>query len=591
MPWDNPLDTTNSNPSPQPFTGGSNIAPMPVSTARDNPFTDVLNHVGAFNAALSNNGGIGIPSGPFVPPPTGQPGTYGKGGISIPSGPFIPPPPSASKDALKGVEPKPQTVPPISLPPRAYSATATPPPDETNGGGTPSPVPSRGQQTTPPATPSDPRTHPSAPPVVYTDANPPPRPSEQDMANPETAAAYYRLFGTNQGLTGYNPAFANITGDDVNAQRNFAVSGGFAAMGHSEYQDFGTWYLAGKPTPPAANAGPPTVSPQPGEPVWGPQVDYWGNPIGPAVPPPAGGNQPPLPTEPPVIAAPPGPGGISIPPGPFDPNGPHPGGTPPPNGPKPGDPGGATGAAPPDIQSLIDMFQREAGANNGPNIESMLNPMFARQRQQVSDQMRAQAALTPGRIESGGFGQNEGQAISDLSGKQSATMADALQQQHLAQMQQNTQLMTLATNAGMQKYVTDINADLTRFQVNTNADLQRWLDTADNTLKKYGIDTGDVLARYQAELQLKGQMYSADRGVDAASLQAAAAHAAAAASSAASQANAQLQYQLGMQGLNVDREKNIGQFILGLLGMGNMDINSLNGILNGLLPGTTVVRP
>jgi hypothetical protein len=237
------------------------------------------------------------------------------------------------------------------------------------------------------------------------------------------------------------------------------------------------------------------------------------------------------------------------------------------------------------------MFQKEAGSNNGPDMEKLLSPMFQRQQQILSDKLRAEAALTPGRLESGGFGENESDALATLSGEQSATLANSLQQQSLAKMQQNTALITLGTNAGMQKYVADLNADLTKFQVNTNADLQKWLDNQDNALKKYGIDTGDVLARYQSELQLKGQMFSAEKGVDAAALQAAAAHAAAAASAQASQANAQLQFQLGMQGLNVDREKNIGQFILGLLGVGNMDLNSLNGILNGILPGTVVTKP
>lgn len=237
------------------------------------------------------------------------------------------------------------------------------------------------------------------------------------------------------------------------------------------------------------------------------------------------------------------------------------------------------------------MFTKEAGANNGPDMEKLLNPMFARQRQKLDETLRASAALTPGRLESGGFGMNEGQALSDLSGVQSGKLADSLQAQHLAQMQQNTALMGLATQAGMQKYITDMDADLKKFEVNSNSDLQKWIDSQDNALKKYGIDTQDLFARYQAELQLRGIKYSADRGVESAALQAAAAHAAASAAAAASLANGQLQYQLGMQGLNVDREKNIGTFILGLLGNGNLNLNALNGILNGILPGYTIAKP
>lgn len=537
-PWANSDSTAQQQP--QPFTGGSNIAPMPAqSKSGGNPFTDVLNHVDAFNTALSGGGPSpspwqATPLSSVNPMANTQPGDgFDKGGIG---------------DAPNN--------------------------GGTNGGGGTQPV-------------SDPRTRPSAPPAAYSDVNPPPKPSDEDMRDPEKAAAYYRLFNFK------NPAFASISGADVTNQRMLAVSGQFAAMGHPEWQDIGTWVLAGKPGgqyqpatggTPAPDGGPVPDGGYPAPALgdeWrqfapAPYQGYW-NPGG-TQPPPASG-------APPSVAPPAGttpPPGTPPPPASTAPPAPPAGTTPPPAG---------SGAPPPDIQSLIDMFQKEAGANNGPDIESLLNPMFARQRQVVSDQMRAEAALTPGRLESGGFGENEGDALATLSGQQSGKMADALQAQHLAKMQQNTQLIQLGTQAGMQKYVADLNADLTKFQVNSNADLQKWLDSADNVLKKYGIDTNDVLQRYQSELQLKGQMYSADKGVDAAALQASAAHAAAAAASAASQANAKLQYDLGMQGLNVDREKNIGNFILGLLGVGNMDLNTINGILNGIVPGTVIAKP
>lgn len=126
--------------------------------------------------------------------------------------------------------------------------------------------PSVGQKTPPPAQ-VDTRGRAVAPPVQYSNSNPPPRPA--DMSDPAVAAAYYRNWGTNQGLTGYNQLFANITGDDVNTQRNLAVGGKFAAMGHPEYQDFGTWYLAGKPMPPT-DPGPTTpITPDPAKPISG----------------------------------------------------------------------------------------------------------------------------------------------------------------------------------------------------------------------------------------------------------------------------------------------------------------------------------
>lgn len=550
-PYNDPFDPTrpiDSNPAPVPFTGGSNIAPMPVDTGKGNPYADVLNHVAAWNTALSGA------------TPTAAPQAFAFSTVQNPDGgPFDPNDPTGGHL-----------------------------PDPGSGSGTDQSDPRGRASVPPPPAPSDPRSRSSNPPPVYSAANPPPKPSDLDMANPEVAADWYRKFAYE------NPAYANITASDVNAYRS--NHGGMV---------FNEWYLAGNRGPTAAGTD-PNGNPTPADPGKGlgqAQPPAGTPPLGggPYVPPYVAANDPNNPNAKPPAPLPNAPGGPKLPP--VDPVVPYTGPAPPPdpNAPPGATPPGTTppvdpnapppGGTPSDIQKLIDMFKAEAGSGNGPDIESMLNPMFARQRQKLDETLRAGAALTPGRLESGGFGMNEGQALSDLSGVQSGKMADLMQQENLAKMQQNTQLITLGTQAGMQKYVADLNADLTKFQVNTNADLQKWLDNADNALKKWGIDTGDVLARYQADLQLKGQQYSADRGVDAASLQASAAGAAAGASAAASRANAQLQYQLGMQGLNVDREKNIGQFILGLLGQGNMDLNTLNGILNGILPGTVVTKP
>lgn len=315
------------------------------------------------------------------------------------------------------------------------------------------------------------------------------------------------------------------------------------------------------------------------------------HPVGPQPPP----HTPPVthppatppPGTPPVVPPAPPPGTPPVTPPVVPP------GTPPVT-PPPGTPP-VTPPAPPvdpniEIQHLIDQFMHDSHVNQ-PDVEKMVTPMFQRQQQLLQQRMQAEAALTPGRLQSGGFGQNEGQALADLSGQQSAKLADVLQTQSGNQMQQNTALMGLATQAGMQKYVADINADLTKYQVNTNADLQRWLNTQDNALKKYGLDQNDVLERYKTILQKEGIVYSADAQVKAAEFHDAATASAAAQAAAASRDNAALQFQLGQAGLNVDREKNIGQFILGLLGIGNMDINTINGILNGLGAGNVVVKP
>jgi hypothetical protein len=243
-----------------------------------------------------------------------------------------------------------------------------------------------------------------------------------------------------------------------------------------------------------------------------------------------------------------------------------------------------------DIQKLIDQFT--AGAKQTqPDVQALLDPMFSTQRTQLQQQLEAQGALTPGRTQSGGFGQNMALAESNLVGQQSATLAGALQQQSLAQMQQNTALIQIGTTAGMQKYTTDINADLQKFSVVTNADLQKYLDNADNVIKKYGIDTTDLYSRYAAQLQLQGAEAGAGATVNAAGLYAAASGAAAAASAAASEHNAQLQYNLGIAGLGATQQNNQANFILGLLGLGGSNIGNLDQIINSIIGGNTYVKP
>jgi hypothetical protein len=250
-------------------------------------------------------------------------------------------------------------------------------------------------------------------------------------------------------------------------------------------------------------------------------------------------------------------------------------------------------AAPSDeIQRLIDLYSSTYGNSQQPGVESLLNPMFARQRQNaIGDINAAGAALGSDVISSGGFGANRNQAVSDLSGQQSAALAGELSKEYLAKMDQQTKFAGFATEAGMQKYVTDINAQLSRDNVQTNADLARWLATEDNALKKYGIDVNDVLQRYQADLQLKGIQYSADASVSAASIHAAATQAAASAAAGAGMYGADLNYKLGLAGLGVDREKNIGSFMIDLFKLGLGGLSGMSDIFSNFPFGSVVVKP
>lgn len=297
----------------------------------------------------------------------------------------------------------------------------------------------------------------------------------------------------------------------------------------------------------------------------------------------------------PPPAAPPVPAELSTP---AVPSGAVPPGTTPPTSGTPtttGTPAATTTSTAPatpsdEIQKMIDLFNQSKGPA-APDAESLMNPMFARQRQNTLNDLRAKASTTPGRIGSGGYGENEATALSNLSAQQSSTLAGVKSQEYLAKLQQNTTLTQLATQAGMQKYLSDVNTDLEKYKVTTNGDLQKWLADQNNALAKYGIDTNVVLQKYLAAVGLQGKQIDAKATVDAAALHAAATQAAAAASAAAQQQQTAMQYQLGIAGLGVDREKNIAQFILGMLGLGQTNLGNINNIINGIPPGTVVVKP
>jgi len=282
----------------------------------------------------------------------------------------------------------------------------------------------------------------------------------------------------------------------------------------------------------------------------------------------------PPPAAPPPVATTPAPPPSSTPP---------PAATPPPTT-------TVTGQVPAaEIQQLIDIYRKEYQSQQ-PDIEGLLNPMFARQRQNLIGDLNADAAAT-GAIHSGGFGQTKGDALANLGEKQSGILADYASKQNLAQMEQNTELAKLSTSAGMQQFLAEMNDSLQRDQINTNADLQKWLSTDDNTLKKYGIDAQAVWEKYQSDIGLKGKQIDAAASIDAAKLHAAAANAAAGAQARVSSENARLQHQLGLDQLGVARENNMGNFILGIMSLIAGGADNLGDILKNLPTNLVVSTP
>jgi len=404
----------------------------------------------------------------------------------------------------------------------------------------------------------------------------PPAPVGGD-ADPDVAAKWYAKF----------KGYENVTADDVKAYRDWAASASPndpLVKAYGGQVDFALWYDLNR------RGGGKNLYPwmrpdtNPGM-TWPGASDYV-DPNAPKNPDP--NTTPPPP--PPGTGAPPPPDNAPPPPPPPPPSTapPPPNTTPPPPPPSVTPPPGNNPDA--NIQNLIDLFTKNYTNNQKqPGVESLLDPMFTQQRQNLIGDLRADAAAT-GAINSGGFGENEALAVSNLSAQQSGQLAGELGKEYLAVVQQNTDLAKISTEAGMQQYVTDLNNDLEKFKVVSNDDLQKYLDNNDNILKKYGIDTNDVMQRYIANLDLQGKKYQADRAVDAAQLQAAAASAASIAASNAANMRAQLENQLGLAQLGVQREANIGNFILGLMGLGVTNLDQLQNILNGLPNGTVVTK-
>lgn len=197
-----------------------------------------------------------------------------------------------------------------------------------------------------------------------------------------------------------------------------------------------------------------------------------------------------------------------------------------------------------DFNAVLDNVIKETS--------NRFNPLFEKQQGDLQRQLMHTGSVT-GATKAGGFGSVVGDALTGLSAEQGAILGKEISEQ----TKNMTQLAT-------QKYVAELGVMVQQEQIRTNADLER----AAQELQKYGIDKNDLLDRYKAELGLKGQMYSADRGVDAAALHAAASSAAAGAQAAAARYDADVRRELGILGYDVERENNVMRYILGIASLG-----------------------
>lgn len=238
-------------------------------------------------------------------------------------------------------------------------------------------------------------------------------------------------------------------------------------------------------------------------------------------------------------------------------------------------------------------------------MRSLLGNQFGMERDDLARQMNAQAVLT-GDVNAGTYNDAKfGRAQAQLVGEQGKRLTDAavaanesgqqrMLQKYIAEMGNTTEQQKIEAD----RFAAQLTADVTREGIKTNADLERWVKQHEFDLQQKGIDANLFIEQYKADSAKEEGKYAADAGVNAARLQAGATRSAAGASASAAHFAAQLQQQLGIVNADVDRERNLMQFILGMGGLSNDALRNLMGMSpdqfiggNAVPPGTIVAQP
>lgn len=210
-----------------------------------------------------------------------------------------------------------------------------------------------------------------------------------------------------------------------------------------------------------------------------------------------------------------------------------------------------------------------------------MNPLFQRQRDDIQRRTAHSASLV-GALNSGGYGETLNDALAQQYAQEQGTVAPQIAQ------------LTMAAQANaLEKFKVDMNTILTREGIATNRDLE----LKRQELEKYGINVNDLLERYKTDLGLKGQIYSADAQVSAASMHAAAASAAAQAQADASRYATDMRYRTDLFQGDISREDNIMKYILGIASLGPdwakliLGSDPFGFLTGNTPPGDVVVQP
>lgn len=382
------------------------------------------------------------------------------------------------------------------------------------------------------------------------------------------------------------------------------LRGEWSPMEQARFGMYGkTFNRVDNPTDPGGGGGGGTVVTDPGgggtsttPPPYQPEI----RPVKPgqtpvtAVPPPAKPPEKPPTTLPPTVPReqkppiPPGTSGPPIPPSttnpgippppalpPVAPNPPAPNLTPPPNRPDPSQWNDVFMPNIPDSQEIMNLLQE------------MMNPSFRQAQGDLTNVLRGQAALT-GDSNAGGFGNVLGREVGSLINSQQAQIADksfqfdqAARDRALEQYNTDSQRSTDQYRIDSDKFIQQLNDDTERFGITTNAQLEQYLGDQATGLANRQIDADQLRAYYEAELQLRGIQYSADRAVDRDALNAATQRYIA-------DINNNLGWgQLQIDQYGIDRDSQIR--LIQILQQSGMNPAAIAAIINSMVPGSAYV--
>lgn len=218
-------------------------------------------------------------------------------------------------------------------------------------------------------------------------------------------------------------------------------------------------------------------------------------------------------------------------------------------------------------------------------LNRMFNPMFEREANQFTKRARAASAVGGGYADdSGGFGTQLSEGLSQLSADQGSRMTDfamtAAEKTKDRQTQiqlANIQAQSAQYKADTDKFIAQLNAEIAQIGFQSDEEVAKYVADKKAEMEKYGIDANDVLERYRLEVQKEIAVSESNAANRGAALGSAMENAFGSVMARFNQQEMDLRRDLGYAGFDIDRERNWMNFILGLGGQNAEWLNQLRG--------------